>query len=86
MIEKTIKLNQNENVDEFNSIFNYENKVCGLTLLTRLILDGKLKVAKILYNSKIKVDYQHSADGDTALHKAIKAKNKKAIGFCLYIG
>lgn len=86
IIQKFVKLNNKENSEEFNALFNHENKVWGLTLLTRLVLDGKYKVAKLLFNSKVNVNYQHSRDGDSVLHKAIKSGNKKAIGFWLYIG
>ena len=86
MLQKFVTLNQKDNVEKFNEIFNYENKVWGLTLLTRLVLENKYKVAKLLFNSKVNVNYQHIKDGETVLHKAIKNGNKKAIGFCLYIG
>ena len=86
MIQKFITLNEKEDKTETNKLFNYENKVWGLTLLARLVLEHKFKVAKLLFNSKVQVDYQHSADGDSVLHKAIKKGDKKAIGFCIFIG
>jgi ankyrin repeat protein len=68
IIQEFIK-DDHENSNQLNEIFNYENKMNGLTLLTRLVLDNNFKVAKLLFNSKVQVDYQHSKDGDTVLHK-----------------
>jgi ankyrin repeat protein len=84
IVQKFIN-DDHENSEQFNEIFNYENKINGLTLLTRLVLDNNFKVAKLLFNSKVQVDYQHSKDGDTVLHKCIKMGGKKAIGFWLFI-
>jgi ankyrin repeat protein len=85
VVQKFINFNSN-NPDQINELFDYENKCNGMTLLTRLVLRGKFKLAKLLFNSKVNVNYQHKADGDTVLHKCIKSGDKKAIGFALYIG
>lgn len=73
---KFVTFNAGKQSEEWDRVFNYENKVCGLTLLTRLVLLGKFKVAKMLFNSGIDVNYQHSSDGSTVLHKAMEAHNK----------
>lgn len=85
IIQEFIKIGENGNSEQFNELFNYENKINGFTLLTRLVLDNKFKVGKLLFNSKVQVNYQHSKDGDTVLHKCIKNGDRKAIGFCLYM-
>ena len=86
VIQKFVPLTVKNSKDEQDKLFNRESGTYGLSLLTRLVLNGMLKVAKLMFNSNVNVNYQHSDDGGTVLHKAIKHGNKKAIGFALFIG
>jgi hypothetical protein len=85
IVQKFGVLNGGPPTEELHNLFNYENKISGLTLLTRLVLSHKFKTAKMLFNSQVNVNYQHSGDGETVLHKTIRSGDKKAIGFAIYI-